>query len=391
MWIDRDAFKLVDRLRATKPVLLLTGSRQVGKTSLLERGFPGYRYVTLDLPAVAEEAENSGKEFLARNPSPLILDEVQYAPLLFRYLKHAVDVKRGENGRFLLTGSQKFVLMEKATESLAGRVALVEMHSLSLREIERAQGRPIERQDLCDWIWRGGYPELVAERRDPARFYSDYVATYLERDVRQALAVRSLRDFDRFLRLCALRTGQLLSMNSFAGDLGVSPNTIRSWLSVLEASGIVMLVEPYFRNLGKRIVKMPKLYFLDTGLLCFLAGLYDSKMLRQSSLLGAFFETLVLGQMVRHFANRGSPERVYFYRDHHGVEIDFVIPVGEKLRLFECKWGEMPDPQQRGFAELAQLLPEGDVLSKTIVTPDRGRRKVEGVSIEDCVDLPTLG
>jgi predicted AAA+ superfamily ATPase len=353
---------------------------------LLEHAFPSYGYVSLDLPAIAEQAESAGSDFLKRHPRPLIIDKVQYAPGLFRYLKAAIEEQRDTNGQFLLTGSQKFALMERISESLAGRVSIIEMLSLSLVEIERFAGAPISRDTLCEWMFRGGYPELVAKGLDPRRFYADYVATYLERDVRQALAVRSLRDFDRFLRLCALRTGQLLSMNSLASEVGVAVNTIKSWLSVLEASGVVLIVEPYYRNLGKRLVKTPKLYFADTGLACFLAGLDSAETVRKSALLGALFETLALGQLVRHYANRGDPARVYFYRDHQGNEVDFVVPVGEKLLLFECKWAETPDPRPRGFVELDRLMPEGDILSRTILTPDRGRRVVAGVTIRDCVE-----
>ncbi len=386
MWIDREIISLAGRVQLERPAILLTGSRQVGKTSLLEHAFPAYGYVSLDLPAVAEQADSSGSDFLRRYPPPVIIDEVQYAPGLFRYLKAEIEQHQDSHGQFLLTGSQKFTLMEKVTESLAGRVAVIEMFSLSLREIERFTGEPISRDRLCEWMFRGGYPELVAKGLDPRRFYADYVATYLERDVRQALAVRNLRDFDRFLRLCAVRTGQLLSMNSLAADVGVAVNTIKGWLSVLEASGVVMLVEPYYRNLGKRLVKTPKLYFADTGLACFLAGIDSPQTLRASAMLGALFETLALGQLVRHYANRGDPTRIYFYRDHQGNEVDFVIPVGEKLHLFECKWAETPDPQPRGFVTLAKLLPEGHILSRTLLTPDRGQREVAGVSIRDCVE-----
>ncbi len=386
MWIEREIVGLLTQATRQRPAILLTGSRQVGKTSLLEHAFPKYGYVSLDLPALAEQAESAGSDFLQRHPPPLIIDEVQYAPGLFRYLKAAIEKHRNRNGQFLLTGSQKLVLMERISESLAGRVSVIEMFSLSLLEIERFAGTPISRDTICDWMFRGGYPELVAKGLDPRRFYADYVATYLERDVRQALAVRNLRDFDRFLRLCALRTGQLLSMNSLGADVGVAVNTIKSWLSVLEASGVVLLVEPYYRNLGKRLVKTPKLYFADTGLACFLAGIDSPQTLRKSALLGAFFETLALGQLLRVFANRGDPARVYFYRDHQGNEVDFVVPAGEKLHLFECKWAETPDPRPRGFVEMEKLLSEGDILGRTILTPDRGRREVGGVTIRDCVE-----
>ncbi len=391
MWIARELRQTLDRIATERPVLLLTGSRQAGKTSLLEQAFAGHNYVSLDLPSVAEEAEQDGAAFLARHPPPLIIDEVQYAPRIFRYLKHAIDQHRERNGQYLLTGSQKFSLMQGVTESLAGRVAIVELHSLALREIERATGEAADGSTFWRWLFQGGYPEVHARGLDASRFYADYVATYLERDVRQVLNVRNLRDFDRFLRLCAIRTGQLLSMSSLSSDTGISPNTVRSWLSVLEASNVVFLLEPYYRNLGKRLVKTPKLYFLDTGLACFLAGFRRPEDLEGSALRGAFFETQVLAQIVRFYANRGEPPNVFFFRDHSGNEVDFVIPVGERLKLVEAKASETPDPNPKGFVALASALgPEG-VLSRTIVTPSRGRRHTSsGSTIEDCVDLAVL-
>ena len=369
---------------------MLTGSRQSGKTSLLERSFPSHGYVSLDLPSVAEEAE-SGEGFLAKHPPPVIVDEVQYAPGLFRYLKHAIDLRRDEPGQFLLTGSQKFPLMQGVSESLAGRVAVVELHSLSLAELERWSEVDAGGEQFWRWTFAGGYPELHAADLAPGRFFSDYVTTYLERDVRQVLNVRNLRDFDRFCRLCAVRTGQLLSMNALASDIGISPNTVRSWLSVLEASGVILLLEPYYRNLGKRMVKTPKLYFLDTGLACFLAGFRTVEDLRDSALLGAFFETQVLAQIVRWYANRGLQPTVYFFRDHHGNEVDFVIPIGERLKLIEAKLWETPDLQPRGFQEIERALPPGGVVSRTVITPRRGRRTVAGTLVADCVDLTFLG
>ncbi|MCG8557578.1 MAG: ATP-binding protein, partial [Proteobacteria bacterium] len=350
-WITREIRSTLEALSRQKPVLLLTGCRQSGKTSLLERAFSDCGFVSLDLPATAEQADNSGEQFLATHPPPHIIDEVQYAPRLFRYLKHAVDRRRDVPGQYLLTGSQKFPLMAGVSESLAGRVVVLELHPLSLREIETARGDEIDRSQLLQLMFVGGYPELHAKHLEPQRFYSDYIATYLERDVRQALQVRSLRDFDRFLRLCAARSGQLLSMNSLASDVGVSSNTVRSWLSVLEASGIVMLLAPYYRNLGKRLVKTPKLYFLDTGLACSLLGVRRAADLAASALLGPMFETLVLGQIVRWFTNRGLSPNVYFYRDHYGVEVDFVIPVADRLKLIECKWSETPGIP-KGFEQL---------------------------------------
>jgi predicted AAA+ superfamily ATPase len=321
----------------------------------------------------------------------VILDEVQYAPTLLRYVKAEIDEHRDAAGRFLLTGSQKFQFMQGVTESLAGRVAVIDLHTLSARELEARAGERATTDRLVEWMVAGGYPELHAKRIAPERFYSDYLVTYLERDVRSVLNVRSLRDFDRFMRLCAARTGQLLSMNQLATDIGASTNTIKSWLSVLQASGVVALLEPYFENLGKRVVKTPKLYFLDTGLACFLIGVRTAEDLKRSHLLGAMFETHVLGQIVRHYANRGQRAELYFYRDHWGHEVDFVLPRAGNFRLIECKWGESPSARQSGIEEFESLVGPKRILSKTIVGSIRGRRRLsDGLEVADSIDLTFL-
>jgi predicted AAA+ superfamily ATPase len=390
MWIDRDIEQVIAENARQRPALILTGSRQAGKTSLLQRVFSEFNYVSLDVPLLAEQAEESGSQFLRDHPAPLVIDEAQYAPQLFRYLKLAIDGHRDKSGQYCLTGSQKFPLMQGITESLAGRVAVLNCHSLSVWELERWSGQIAEGEQLLQWIFQGGYPELHDKSLDPQRFYADYLSTYLERDVRQVLQIKSLRDFDRFMRLAAIRSGQLLSYSSFASDLGVSPNTVKSWISVLEASNILFMLEPYYRNLGKRLVKTPKLFFLDTGLACFLAGLRSPADLRQSGLMGAFFETHVVGQMVRWYANRGRLAPLYFYRDHYGREVDLVIPVGERLKLFECKWSEMPSRRVKGFDEIIGLIGEENVLSRSIITPMRGLRRLDRMIIEDSVEIKSL-
>ena len=380
------------KICSEKPALILTGCRQAGKTSLLRKVFPHYNYVSLDIPMIAEEAEESGELFLEKYPAPLIIDEIQYAPRLLRYLKAAIDKQRDQMGRYLLTGSQKFSLMQGVTESLAGRAAILNCPPLSTLELERWSGKKGESSQLVRWIFEGGYPELHAKSLDPERFYSDYLATYLERDVRQVLNVRSLRDFDRFMRLAAVRNGQLLSYNSFASDIGVSPNTVKSWISVLEASNILYLLEPYYRNLGKRLIKSPKLYFLDTGLAAYLAGIRSPSDLQRSALIGSFFEAHVLGQMVRWYANRGKTASIYFYRDHWGHDVDFLIPVGEKLKLFECKWSETPAHTVKGFKGIRKLIGDKNILTQSLITPVRGLRRIERhrLTVEDSIELKSL-
>ncbi|CAN5894471.1 ATP-binding protein [soil metagenome] len=388
-WIDRDASALVRELAAQRPVLLVTGARQTGKTSLLQHLFPKHHYVSLDLPITAAEADESGEDFLNRHPAPLILDEVQFAPRLLHHVKARVDADRKASGQYLITGSQNFSVMAGVTETLAGRVSLLHLHSLSLNELERGTGLKAEGPQLLDWMLAGGYPEIHTRALTPARFYGDYVATYLQRDVRQVLEVRNLRDFERFLRLLALRSGQQLVLNTFASELGINPATVKSWLSVLEASQIVYLLQPYFRNLGKRLVKTPKVYFMDTGLLCFLAGIQSTTALAQSSMLGHIFETLALGQYIRSRHNRGLDANIYFYRDHAGHEVDFVVPEGEALHLIECKWAEQPNLVQPGFTELEKIMKPKHILSKTIITQGRTRRRFrsQGVTLSSCVDI----
>ncbi len=386
MWIERTVSAHLKELTERRPAVLVTGCRQTGKTALVRHLFPQAGYASLDIPAEAAFADDNGEAFLLRHPSPLIVDEVQYARNLFRYLKARIDQNRDQNGQYILTGSQTFELMSHTTESLAGRISIIELHPLSLLELERGLGRVAEGNQLAEWMQMGGYPELHTASIPAEEFYGDYVATYLERDVRQILQVRNLREFDRFLRLAAVRTGQIFAPSTFAADLGVSANTVKSWLGVLEASGIIAMVEPYFENLGKRIIKSPKLYFLDTGLCCYLAGIRTPSALVSSALLGAFFETHVYSQLRRYLAGSGRRTPIYYYRDQSGTEIDFLLTEGEKLRLIEVKWSENPRTPHPSFETVARAAGVQRILSQTLITPRRGARTSNGVLITDSVD-----
>jgi predicted AAA+ superfamily ATPase len=297
--------------------------------------------VSLDLPSLAEQAERDPGRFLAEHGAPALIDEVQYAPGMFRHLKQAVDRDRHRGGQFILTGSQKFTLMREVSDSLAGRVALFELEPLSLAEI-RGQVSTVD-SELASTLARGLYPELW---RDPAissrDFHSSYLATYLERDVRQILNVTSLRDFERFMRTVAARSGQLLNKSDIAKDVGVSPNAINDWIAVLQASNQIALLEPYFQNIAKRSVKSPKVYFGDPGLLCHLLNL-DAKTLLQSPYLGAVWETLLYAEMRKQISAHALRCDVYYYRDQRAREVDFVLDSGGKLAFVEAKWTEHPD------------------------------------------------
>jgi predicted AAA+ superfamily ATPase len=339
MWIERSIESHLRRSAKTRPVIVLTGARQTGKTSTFLRLFPQYSFVSLDLPTEAEQAEKEPRSFLHRFPPPVIIDEVQYAPGLFRHLKAEVDADRMSHGQFLLTGSQKFALMKSVSESLAGRADVVELETLSFAEIITALPETtVERA-----IVRGGFPELYANPDiDLVAFYNSYLVTYLERDVRLLSNVGSLRDFERFVRACALRSANLLNKADLARDVGISPSTANQWLSMLEASGQIVLLEPWFSNRTKSIVKSPKLYFSDTGLLCALLNIRSEAALRESPAVGAVWETFVFAQLRARERNAGRMGSLFFWRDRTR-EVDFVVDVGGRLELFEAKWTELPD------------------------------------------------
>lgn len=338
MWIERDIEAGLLRSARTRPAVVLTGARQTGKTSTLRRLFPDISFVSLDLPTEAEQAEKEPEAFLRRHPPPVIIDEVQYAPGLFRHLKAAIDRHRGRNGQYLLTGSQRFTLMKGVTESLAGRADIVGLETLSLAEILRARpGLPLEAA-----ILRGGFPELHANPAiDAAAFYNSYLATYLERDVRSLANVGNLRDFERFLRACALRSANLLNKADLARDVGIAPSTANQWLSVLEASGQVVLLEPWFSNRTKSIVKSPKLYIADTGLLCALLNIRSEEALAGSPSAGAVWETFVFAQLRHRERLAGKAANVFFWRDRTR-EVDFLVETAGHIHVYEAKWTELP-------------------------------------------------
>ncbi len=347
MWIARRIESRIERSVRTRPAVVLTGARQTGKTSILMHMFRDYSFASLDLPSEAYEAENDPRSFLARHKPRIIIDEVQYAPKLFRHLKAEIDAHRGSNGRFLLTGSQKFTLMQNVSESLAGRADIMELETLSLAEIRTALPETV----IETMIVRGGFPELYANAEiDTVPFYNSYLATYLERDVRALANVGNLRDFERFLRACALRSANLLNKADLARDVGIAPSTANLWLSMLEASGQAVLLEPWFSNKTKSMVKSPKLYLADTGLLCALLNIRSVEDLRRSPAVGAVWETFVFAQLRARERDAGRVGSLFFWRDRTR-EVDFLVDTGGNVELFEAKWTELPDLRDTGNLE----------------------------------------
>lgn len=390
MHYHRTLASRVQKLVKHFKVLVLTGARQTGKTTLLQELFPKYHHVTLDLPQDAALAEQAPTEFLARHPPPLVVDEVQYAPALFRHLKTIVDASK-DKGQVILTGSQRFVLMQEVSESLAGRAAVLQLLPFSVEELGGDWSSALEEQRLAGVLARGFYPALWDDPELPSTdFHRSYVATWLERDLRQLLNVGSLRDFERFLRACAARSAQLLNKSELARDVGIAVSTAGEWLSALEASGLIVLLEPWFDNHTKRLVKTPKLYFTDVGLLCFLLGL-DARAVERWAGLGSLWETFVFGELLKWQQTHRPEASLWFYRDKDGVEVDFVIQAGAELTLLDAKLGELPELRDaRGLLSARRAL--GQRTGRTaLVTPSRkpafplsdGIRVVSGWKLTD--------
>lgn len=336
------------------PGIVLSGPRQTGKTTLFSHLFPSHLYVSLDRPILAEQAELDPESFLRNHPPPLIVDEVQYAPKLFRHLKSTIDASRTKKGQFLLTGSQKFNLMQNVGESLVGRVVLFELEGMSAKELINASIiQTMDTETIENLIVKGGFPELWADpKMRYERYLDSYIGTFLERDVKQVLNVGSLRDFERFMRACALRTGQILNKSDLARDVGVSVPTISGWISVLESLGQITLLEPWFGNLTKRLTKSPKLYLNDCAIACRLIGL-SKHQISSYPQIGSLWETLVFSEIRKQLSFAGIHGKLWFYRDQSQIEVDFILEQGHELTLFECKWTDQP--QVNAFKSLNKV------------------------------------
>jgi len=340
------------------PVVTITGPRQSGKTTLCRQAFPRLAYANLEDPTTRERAKADPRAFLDTFTKGAILDEVQRAPELISALQVVVDERR-DHGRWVLSGSHNFQLHDAISQSLAGRTSVLELLPFTYGELRRLPGTPSK---LDAVLLAGGYPRIHDRRLPPAEFHADYVRTYVERDVRLVLNIQDLAAFQTFLRLCAGRTGQLLNLSSLANDCGITHPTAKAWISVLEASYLVKRLPPWHRNLGKRLVKAPKLHLFDSGLLCWLLGIRTTDQLASHPLRGHVFESWVVAEVLKARWNRGIPDPIWFYADRAG-EVDLVLERGDRTQLVEIKSGaRVPNDADAALDRLGALLPNDRTL-----------------------------
>ncbi len=334
--ITRTLQKHIVKMAEIFPVVAVTGPRQSGKTTLVRATFPTYSYVNLENPDDRQAAIEDPRMFIRyHGQNGTIIDEMQKVPELFSYLQQISDETK-KMGNYILTGSQNFLLMEKVTQSLAGRVSVNNLLPFSLIELPQ---NTIINNDINQLLYTGMYPAIYDRKISPENYYPSYLQTCLERDVRSLKNISNLNMFQRFLQLCAGRAGQLLNLSNIGNELGIDGKTVRSWISVLEASFIIFFLQPYFRNFKKRIIKHPKLYFYDTGLLCSLLGLNNPAQLTNHYLRGAIFENFIIGEYLKIKRHQGASPNIYFWKDNSGNEVDLLIDNGGRLTAVEIKSG----------------------------------------------------
>lgn len=344
------------------PVITITGPRQSGKTTLSRMLFDKKQYVSLEDIDERIFAQNDPRGFLNRFPEGAIIDEIQRVPDLISYIQTIVDEKQAE-GMFILTGSQQFELLENISQSLAGRTALVKLLPFSLNEAYQPPG---ESPLLDEVLYTGFYPRIFDKQLNPTEAMQFYVNTYIERDLRKLINIKDLSKFEIFLKMCAGRTGQILNLSSISNDCGINHNTVKSWLSVLEASYIIKLLKPYYKNFNKRLIKSPKLYFLDTGLVCFLLNILNKDQLMLHPVKGALFETFVVSEILKARFNSGKPDNLYYFRDNMGNEVDLICDYGQKVVQIEIKSGQtIAEDFFKGLAYFSKL--HGNISNSYII------------------------
>jgi predicted AAA+ superfamily ATPase len=379
--IPRQAEKTLTRYAKGFPVICITGPRQSGKTTLAKMAFPQKHYLSLEDPDTALLARSDPRGFFVTWPQGLIIDEAQYEPELFTYLKSYVD-KNPKPGKYIVTGSQQFNLMERITESLDGRTAFLTLLPFSLAELASTTNNTLL-ENPFEIMLKGLFPPLYDRDLDAYDFYTAYITSYVERDLRQLVNVKDLTVFQNFVRFCAARTGGILNMNSLASDCGISHNTVKAWISILEISGLVFLLKPYHRNFGKRLIKSPKLYFTDPGLVCRLLGIQSTEQLFLNPLRGSLFEGFIIGELIKNRLNQGKSPDLWFWRDNTGTEIDCLFEDNGKLHAMEIKSGKTFNDEfldgLRHWQEISGMSAESSTC--TLIYAGSQKATINGINI----------
>ncbi|MEW5814849.1 MAG: ATP-binding protein [Spirochaetota bacterium] len=361
MWIPRDIQKELQELSSSYPVVTITGPRQSGKTTLAKMQFPNYNYCNLEHPEIRAFAKKDPNAFFNRFKCPLIIDEIQRVPELLSFIQVKVD-EQNEKGLFILTGSHQFGIGQAVSQTLAGRTALLTLLPLSIKELSQS-GFSKSRDE---YLFHGFLPRIYKNQLNPLKAYRNYFQTYIERDVRQLTKVKDLLKFETFLRLLAGRIGQVLNLNSLSNDAGVSSTTLKEWLSILEASFIILRIPPYYENFGKRFIKSPKFYFTEPGLVSYLLGIEAENQISRDPLIGSLFENMVVIEAVKSRLNKGLDHNLFFFRDNHGNEVDLLFKKRHKLIPIEIKAAmTFHDTFYKGikfFQRLTELADKGYII-----------------------------
>ncbi|MBN2811289.1 MAG: ATP-binding protein [Spirochaetales bacterium] len=376
--IQRTAEPTLHRLAKGFPVICITGPRQSGKTTLAVKAFPDKPYISLEDPDIARLAREDPRGLLDSYKDGLILDEAQAVPEIFQYLKTAID-KDPVPGRYIVTGSHQFSLLEGVTESLAGRAAFVTLYPFSVHELK---GAGITLSEPFGTLLKGFYPPVYDREVTVYDWYTNYIASYIERDVRSVINVKDLSQFQTFVKMCASRVGQMVNLSALAQDCGITHNTAKSWISVLESSGIIFLLKPYHNNYGKRLVKSPKLYFVDTGVACRLLGIKDAEQLFMHPNQGNIFESFVVAEMLKNRFNKGLNPELYFWRDNTGNEVDVVYEDGMVIRSVEIKSGKTFSAEYTSGLETWMRFSDEAPASCSIVYAGDMEMKMKGIEVK---------
>jgi len=375
MNIQRTLIEPIKIMMEKYPIVAVTGPRQSGKTTLLKTMFPDYTYVSLEKPDVREFATNDPNEFFQKYSNKVIFDEAQRVPSLFSYLQTIVD-DSGIMGQFILSGSQNFQLLQNITQSLAGRVALFQLFPFDFDELNSSN---LLEEDYQSAMIKGFYPAIYDRNIEPKTFYYNYVQTYVQRDVVELIEIKNVSLFKKFLTLLASRTGQLINFNSLANDCGVSQPTIKSWVSVLESSYLIFTLQPYFENIGKRLIKTPKVYFYDTGLLCYLLGVKYSDELTTHPLKGSLFENMIVSEYIKKMHHIHNIHDVWFWRDVAGHEVDLITKEGGKVQIYEIKSSAtIMQSHFNGLSYFENTHPSFQIDKKLIYSGKENQKRVAG-------------